>query len=106
MELRAEICPQINVQDLIELKASSGGFKSKVVIIDMRSAEYLAAYGSIKGAIVGFGGKSYIKEVIPANYNLLVIVNDVQLGTDLVRDNVTRVCNLICNEMIPKQLME
>lgn len=72
----------------------------------MRSAEFLAAYGSIKGAIVGFGGKSCIKEVIPPNYNLLVIVNDVQLGTDLVRDNVIRVCNLIYNEMIPKQLME
>lgn len=106
MELRAEICPQIDVQDLVELKSNTGSYKSKVVVIDMRSAEFLAAYGSIKGAIVGFGGKNYIKEVIPANYNLLVIVNDVQLGTDLVRDNVTRVCNLICNEMIPKQLME
>lgn len=72
----------------------------------MRPGEFLAAYGSIKGAIVGFGGKGCIKEVIPPNYNLLVIVNDVQLGTDLVRDNVTRVCNLIHNEMIPKQLME
>ena len=106
MELRAEICPQISVQELIELKASTGGFKSKVVIIDMRSAEFLAAYGSIKGATVGFGGKSCIKEVIPPSYNLLVIVNDVQLGTDLVRDNVLRVCNLICNEAIPKQLTE
>lgn len=106
MELRAEICPQISVQELIELKSISGGFKSTVVIIDMRSAEYLAAYGSIKGAIVGFGGKSCVMEVIPPSYNLLVIVNDVQLGTDLVRDNVIRVCNLVCNDMIPKQLTE
>ena len=79
-------------------------FKSRLVIVDMRPAEQLAAFGPIANSSIGCVGKNYLKESLPANYYLIVIVNDTSLAESLVRDNVNRVCSLMWNETIPKEL--
>ena len=70
----------------------------------MRSAEQLAAFGPIANSSIGCVGKNYLTDSLPTNYYLIVIINDISLAESLVRDNVNRVCSLIWNEVIPKQL--
>lgn len=78
--------------------------KEKLIIVDMRSAEHLGTFGAIAGADVGIGGKAFVKGLLHARYQILVIVNDVVLAEELVRDNISNVCSLVYDEAVPKEL--
>lgn len=102
-ELRSGITPRIDIDDLCRLHQNPD-LKSRVFVVDMRSAEHLATFGPISGANVGFVAKNYIRESLPQNYHIIVIVNDTALADTLVRENIPHVCSLVCNDMIPKEL--
>lgn len=102
-ELRAAFTPRIDIEDLVGLHRDPE-MRNRMMVVDMRSAEHLATFGPISGAAVGFVAKNYIRESLPPNYHILVIVNDTPLADSLVQDNIPRVVSLVWNEMVPKEL--
>lgn len=103
-ELRSQLCPQIEINDLASMvKSPSNG---KIVIIDMRTEEELASFGPISSAIVcpECLDASQVKELIPASYSLLVIVNNLPVANELVRSGMAKVCLLVASDFIPTDL--
>ena len=100
-QLKSQICPEIDMKDVVE---ASG--RSKLVIIDMRSFEMQDTFGSIPGAIVLEEASTGIKDLIPppTHYRAVVVVNNVLVADQLVRQGVARVSSLTYNTYIPKEL--
>ncbi|KAI1280799.1 TBC domain-containing protein kinase-like protein [Halotydeus destructor] len=104
-QLRAEIAPRISMGDLQELLTFPNTGEG-VVILDMRSAEHLKAYGNIREALIGNGSKGNIRESLSTGHKLLVIINDLPFADELVRDCIPNVCSLIWNEVVPHELRD
>ena len=101
-QLKSQICPEIDMRDVVE---ASG--RSRLVIIDMRSIELQETFGSIPGAIVlDEDQTSGLRQLIPPpnQYRAIIVVNNVLVAEQLVREGVTRVASLTYNTYIPKEL--
>lgn len=102
-QLRSMLCPMIAIEDVVDLVANT---KLTLVFIDTRSTEERKELGEITGAIVSVdsdGVMDRIQSTSPS-YHLLVVVNNVLLGDQLIRQNVARVCCLQANSFIPSEL--
>jgi TBC domain-containing protein kinase-like protein len=100
--LKSQICPEISMRDVVEATG-----RSRLVIIDMRSLEMQETFGSIPGAIVFEGDQtSELKQLLPPRnqYKAIVVVNNVLLADQLVREGIARVASLTYNTYIPKEL--
>jgi len=101
-QLKSQICPEIDMKDVIE---ASG--RSRLVIIDMRSHDMQTTFGSIPGAIViEEEASAELKQLIPSptQYRAVVVVNNVLVAEQLVLQGIPRVCSVTCNSFIPKEL--
>lgn len=95
--LKSETIARIDVNDVVSLVNSE---KSKVVIIDGRNKEEITRFGSIRNAIV-----SDDFEVI-TNGHIIIVVNDIEKGLQLIKSNSLRVCLLLLNSYVPNQLLD
>ena len=103
VQLRSMICPMIAMEDVVDLVTNT---KLTLVFIDMRSEDQRRDFGMITGAIMINDSDGVIDRVqsTSPSYHLLVVVNNVLVGDQLVRRNVQRVCCLQCDSFIPSQL--
>lgn len=103
-QLRSMICPMIAIEDVVDLVTNT---KLTLVLVDMRSEELRSEFGTISGAIVTQETDGVMDRVLSTcpSYHLLVVVNNVLVGDQLVRRRVPRTCCLQLDSFIPKELM-
>jgi hypothetical protein len=77
----------------------------KIEIIDRRTPEQISKFGSIKNSIKD-SQVSSIKEQIGTDYYMIVVINDLQLASQLVFELIPKVMSLIYYDQIPNQLLE
>lgn len=105
-ELRSQLCPQIEINDLATMVKNNSSY-DKIIIIDMRNEFDLTNYGPISSAIVCPESldAEQVKQFIPStSYTLLVIVNNLFVANELVKSGVKKVCLLVANDFIPTDL--
>ena len=77
----------------------------KIEIIDRRTPQQISKFGAIKNSIKE-NRVSLIKEQIKSDYFMIVVVNDLQLASQLVFESVPKVISLIFYDKVPEKLLE
>lgn len=93
-DLREEICPRIEIKELIEILSRD----NNVLIVDGRNEEEISTLGKIRGSIQideKQANFSSFERIRKQDYEFLVVVGNYELAKSLVKHNVLRVCTLL-----------
>ncbi|RWS25441.1 TBC domain-containing protein kinase-like protein [Leptotrombidium deliense] len=96
-DLREDICPRIELSELVSLTSTINS--KKLFVVDGRNKEEVLQKGEIRNAIK----VENVKDI--SGHHLMVVVNDMQIASQLVNENINRVCIVIITHCVPKELI-